>query len=257
MIAVPHEWQDSRLGHGEQVCIHCCATNRELAVIGNLSHCPERAVKEAGSPLETHTAHLLRSIKDPAAPIFTFGDLVRYSDGPTAIGVIISDHSSGFHIDHVLGGWVWHATASLRPADPEDHALWLRKRRTRPTGLHHLPLGKGEFLNELREVNSARYDTWTAGQDPGAMFDALELGGEVGELLNIVKKLEREERGWRGSRVDPSELANECADVLICLDKLARRFDIDLIAATVAKFNATSEKFHFPHALGDRSEPTT
>jgi NTP pyrophosphatase (non-canonical NTP hydrolase) len=85
--------------------------------------------------------------------------------------------------------------------------------------------------------------------DAGIMFDALELGGEVGELLNIVKKLEREERGWRGSRADPAAFADECADVLICLDKLARRRNVDLIEATVAKFNATSDKVGLPQKL--------
>ncbi|MGO1303239.1 MAG: hypothetical protein ACTMKV_00480 [Sphingomonas parapaucimobilis] len=81
------------------------------------------------------------------------------------------------------------------------------------------------------------------------MFDALELGGEVGELLNVVKKLEREERGWRGSRAAPADFADECADVLICLDKLARRRGIDLVSATIAKFNATSDRVGLPHKL--------
>lgn len=85
--------------------------------------------------------------------------------------------------------------------------------------------------------------------DAGILFDAAELGGEVGELLNVVKKLEREERGWRGSRAAPEDFADECADVLICLDKLARRRDVDLVAATIAKFNATSDKVGLPQKL--------
>ncbi|MES3042715.1 hypothetical protein [Sphingomonas faeni] len=110
--------------------------------------------------------------------------------------------------------------------------------------------GAGEaFLDQLRRVNLARYEAWVEGADAGIMFDALELGGEVGELLNVVKKLEREERGWRGSRASPDDFADECADVLICLDKLARRKGVDLAAATIAKFNATSEKVDLPHRL--------
>lgn len=150
----------------------------------------------------------------------------------------------------------------------------------------------GDFLSELRRVNSERYDAWarqpimlcehcgadpshpskscvppftrqphsftkphpylTVSNDAGIMFDALELGGEVGELLNVVKKLEREDRGWRGSRASEQDFADECADVLICLDKLARRRGVDLAAATVAKFNATSEKVGLPHMLAAR-----
>ena len=43
---VPHEWITSRLGHGETQCIHCFATNREIAVIGDLNHCPDHAAKK-------------------------------------------------------------------------------------------------------------------------------------------------------------------------------------------------------------------
>lgn len=106
------------------------------------------------------------------------------------------------------------------------------------------------FLKQLRRVNTERYLAWVGdSEDAGILFDAAELGGEVGELLNIVKKLEREARGWRGSRADPADFDNECADVLICLDKLARRRGTDLQAATIAKFNATSEKVGLPHRL--------
>ena len=110
-----------------------------------------------------------------------------------------------------------------------------------------------DFLHQLRRVNTERYEAWVEGADAGIMFDALELGGEVGELLNVVKKLEREERGWRGSRSDPADFADECADVLICLDKLARRRGVDLIAATTAKFNATSDKVGLPYKLSTLS----
>lgn len=110
-----------------------------------------------------------------------------------------------------------------------------------------------DFLHRLRRVNTDRYEAWIEGADAGIMFDALELGGEVGELLNVVKKLEREDRGWRGSRADPADFADECADVLICLDKLARRRGVDLIAATIAKFNATSDKVGLPHKLSTLS----
>lgn len=48
-VKVPHEWQPSTYGHGEMSCKHCLATNREIAVIGDLNHCPE-AAKNAGTP---------------------------------------------------------------------------------------------------------------------------------------------------------------------------------------------------------------
>lgn len=156
---------------------------------------------------------------------------------------------------------------------------------------------RSDFLAQLRQVNSDRYEAWITTSEPlmlceycgrdegganaagsthcnapfdrkehsftkshpyltsevradaGIMFDAVELGGEVGELLNVVKKLEREDRGWRGSRAAADDFADECADVLICLDKLARRRGVDLAEATARKFNATSDKVGLPHKL--------
>jgi NTP pyrophosphatase (non-canonical NTP hydrolase) len=111
-------------------------------------------------------------------------------------------------------------------------------------------VAREDFLAQLRRVNTERYHAWVGdGQDAGILFDAAELGGEVGELLNVVKKLVREEAGWRGSRAAPGDFADECADVLICLDKLARRRGVDLAEATAHKFNATSDKQGFPHKL--------
>jgi hypothetical protein len=46
MIKTPHNWQASHYGHGEMACTYCLATNREIAVIGELNHCPERHALE-------------------------------------------------------------------------------------------------------------------------------------------------------------------------------------------------------------------
>jgi hypothetical protein len=45
----PHEWQPSPYGHGELACKWCFATNREIAVIGDLNYCPERTKKDRGT----------------------------------------------------------------------------------------------------------------------------------------------------------------------------------------------------------------
>ena len=69
----------------------------------------------------------------------------------------------------------------------------------------------------------------------------------------------RPRSGWRGSRAGADDFADECADVLICLDKLARRKGVDLAEATIRKFNATSDKVGLPHkitALGGSNEPS-
>lgn len=105
-----------------------------------------------------------------------------------------------------------------------------------------------DFLRHLREVNGERAEEWSGGHsDP--LFWAVELGGEVGEILNVVKKLVRETMGWKGSRATTQDLADEIADGVICLDSLARHYGIDIAEAVARKFNATSDKQGFPHKL--------
>jgi NTP pyrophosphatase (non-canonical NTP hydrolase) len=113
----------------------------------------------------------------------------------------------------------------------------------------------GDFLDELRATNSARWLVWAEGREPDPLFMAVELGGEAGEALNEVKKLVREERGWPGSRTTVDKLADEIADVLICADFLAWAYGIDLRDAVTKKFNATSDKVGLPHMLAARAAP--
>ena len=94
----------------------------------------------------------------------------------------------------------------------------------------------------LRSANVARQLEWDSGGRIDAAYRGNELAGEVGEACNVIKKLERERRGIRGSRATVAELADELADVIICVDLIAMQYGIDLEAAVARKFNATSEK---------------
>jgi NTP pyrophosphatase (non-canonical NTP hydrolase) len=97
-------------------------------------------------------------------------------------------------------------------------------------------------MRELRKANKIRQIEWD-GDKVGILFRAIELAGEVGEAMNIVKKLERERLHIKGSRATIDELADEIADVVICADLLAMQLDIDLAEAVRRKFNATSAKY--------------
>lgn len=98
-------------------------------------------------------------------------------------------------------------------------------------------------LADLREANVARQAEWCPGvEKPDLSFRGVELAGETGEACNVIKKLERERLGWRGSRSTVEALAEELADIIICADLCAIAAGIDLQAALVAKFNVTSEK---------------
>lgn len=75
--------------------------------------------------------------------------------------------------------------------------------------------------NNLREANLMRQLEWDVSNGITGLYRAVELAGEVGEACNVVKKLERERLGLKGSRETIEHLAEELADVFICLDLLA------------------------------------
>jgi NTP pyrophosphatase (non-canonical NTP hydrolase) len=102
--------------------------------------------------------------------------------------------------------------------------------------------------SSLRYANLVRQKEWDSGNQISLTYRATELAGEVGEACNIIKKLERERLGIRGSRDTKEHLAEELADVVICADLIAMHEGIDLERAVVEKFNATSEK----NSLGTR-----
>ena len=98
-------------------------------------------------------------------------------------------------------------------------------------------------FNNLRKANEARQLEWDPNDCVTLAYRGNELAGEVGEACNVIKKLERERMGIRGSRASIPMLAEELADAVICLDLIAMKCGIDLGAATRAKFNATSTKY--------------
>lgn len=98
-------------------------------------------------------------------------------------------------------------------------------------------------FDQLRDANQRRHIEWAKGGEVTLSFRGVELGGEAGEVLNEIKKIERERFGLAGGKTDLAGLKEELADVLICVDLIAMDLDIDLADAVRAKFNKTSEKF--------------
>lgn len=97
-------------------------------------------------------------------------------------------------------------------------------------------------FSELRDANTRRQKEWDGESKIDLAYRAMELAGEVGEACNVAKKIERERRGVRGSRDTIEHLAEELADVIICVDLIAGAEGINLWNAVRDKFNATSAK---------------
>lgn len=97
-------------------------------------------------------------------------------------------------------------------------------------------------IHRLQTAHVERQEEWCPDQKPDLSFRGNEMAGEVGEACNVIKKLERERHGWRGSRATKEQLADELADVIHTAVLCAITAGLDLEPAVVAKFNATSEK---------------
>lgn len=98
-------------------------------------------------------------------------------------------------------------------------------------------------FNDLDTMNRIRQAEWPgdAGQ-VSASYRGLELGGEVGECQNVVKKLERERMGIKGSRATLEDLKKEIGDVVICAALLAGKYGLSTEECVRLAFNKTSEQ---------------
>jgi NTP pyrophosphatase (non-canonical NTP hydrolase) len=125
---------------------------------------------------------------------------------------------------------------------------------------------KERIFTSLVAANIARDKEWDPDDKIDAAFRGVEHGGEVGEaaaevaallhcalamidhtaasgrVQNIIKKLERERHGIRGSRSTTEALGTELADDIITAYLIGMHYGIDLDEEIEKKFNATSRK---------------
>ena len=104
-----------------------------------------------------------------------------------------------------------------------------------------------DILQQLRDANIER------GFDPQSdklSYWGNAIAGEVGELCNVIKKIER------GDGVDKRDgqplnvnLGKEAADIIIYLDIITRRQGLDLRAELVKKYNEVADERGFPQKL--------
>ena len=119
-------------------------------------------------------------------------------------------------------------------------------------------------LRYLTQVSVSRAMRWhPGGLEEWSLSDwGVALAGEMGELCDVIKKLNRDRDGAVGNKKTREELlrdlADEAHDVLAYLVLLCARAEIDLVDASVSKFNQVSKRNGFPErltaALSSRTE---
>lgn len=100
-----------------------------------------------------------------------------------------------------------------------------------------------DALKELRKVNEKRsiegfkmgLKDWTLPEWGNA------VAGEVGEMCNVIKKIKRGDF-INNPKEGIDKLKSEMADVVIYIDLIATRENIDLGEAIISKFNEVSDR---------------
>ena len=111
-------------------------------------------------------------------------------------------------------------------------------------------------FRKVRETNVKRCNRWhPEGINSWSLSDwGVALGGEVGEIQDVIKKLNRVRDGLVGNRGLTKEdllveFKKEIADSFLYLDLLAAAGGVDLEEAVVEKFNEVSDRVGFPEKL--------
>lgn len=105
-----------------------------------------------------------------------------------------------------------------------------------------------DFWETLLTANRLRSARWGSTKFD-LSFKAMELGGEVGEFLNMLKKVQRERLGVAGRRVSMRDVKLEFGDVLICLGLVANELGwtkADIDEALYDAFNVKSMELGLP-----------
>jgi|GEM_PF-303180 len=110
-------------------------------------------------------------------------------------------------------------------------------------------------LDSFRTLNVARArDGFRCYDNQPLTYWTTALAGEVGELCNMIKKLQRVEKGgvdggssYKASDITREKMKEEIGGIAIYLDLLASLLDIGLEEAMVDTFNAKSKALGFPH----------
>jgi NTP pyrophosphatase (non-canonical NTP hydrolase) len=111
----------------------------------------------------------------------------------------------------------------------------------------------GLDLEEFRQVNVQRaIEGFRCYDNQPITYWTTALAGEVGELCNMIKKIQRVEKGgidggssYSAKDITPDMLKEEIGGIAIYLDLLASLLGISLEEAIVDTFNSKSEKMGF------------
>jgi NTP pyrophosphatase (non-canonical NTP hydrolase) len=152
-----------------------------------------------------------------------------------------------------------YAVSSKISAEPVRHLIGVIKTAAAPAReqLVVVSRSRGLSFRDLSLANTLRLPTFKnakgepAHSEPDGSDWCLAqwcnaVCGELGELANLIKKVERGDLTLDEAR---PALGKECADIVTYLDILSQRIGVDLGAETLHKFNEVSVRVGSPVLL--------
>src|SRR5208283_4075235 len=103
-----------------------------------------------------------------------------------------------------------------------------------------------QMIEETGKTWHFNKDTDYSDRDMELQYLALALGGEAGELQNLIKKIVRRKHHTEGHSEDGMEndLPHEMVDVMYYLFRIAALLDIDLDKAFVEKMEINKARYN-------------
>lgn len=144
-----------------------------------------------------------------------------------------------------------------------DYGVLLRAVRRRYNSLNGLINSKLNIA-DFSELSAERAENgFKTYRNVPITYWTTALAGEVGELCNMIKKIERVKNGgidggssYTAASLSKDNLAEEIGGIFIYLNLLSRLLDVDMEEAIIDTFNSKSDKYGFPQKYPQSPSPS-
>lgn len=102
-------------------------------------------------------------------------------------------------------------------------------------------------FKDFTEMNRARANHWHGSLDNWSTSDwGVAAGGEMGECLDAIKKMNRVRDNLQGKKATARDVAEEAADTVMYLDLLVASLGLNLEDFLIEKFNQVTFRENLP-----------
>lgn len=156
----------------------------------------------------------------------------------------------GTHTANCILEDAYDAFSKEQPSDPTELVDWVHTSlSTASNAMAKARLTSWEYIFDINRARSAVWHEGTTPWTPDMWLTAFV--GELGEMANVMKKVNRLTTGARGRSSEQNieslqaSLEEEAADATLYWDLLMQSMNVQLKRAVIRKFNETSREYGF------------